>query len=417
MDESKIARQYIFSGFEILFYPLLIFVEERLKRRYPRSWQAQVFAEVPNCKEDMMAEKIAWDQSRLLKVIREPKFWRDVFRTALSPYGIEHSSVQALIDVRNKLAHNWDIPCPYAENALGLMLDLAKAIDADKIAAKQLREMRKVLPCASGIDFNGFPFGCVAFDYFQGYNVLHLAMEALRKNDDLIYRIGIDPQRPGRKEDDIRDEGGVIWNVLRFADAGEGKFFENPHLTLGVGSESVSAMATLSNKAWDEYRSVLIGIGEDEFHSMVKKVLKGMISVMSDCPGMEPRLRIRQRRWPTPSARPLVDAYTDVDMRTLDGDSNSESGVRRQPEWVGAVFDVLKNKNSNLELQIGASFPYRTCQKIAGPNALNFVAQAWIACKPYIDVLFERKNAPVSPRPRGGTPSRPLIIPPAWRPQ
>ena len=406
MDESKIARQYVFNGLEILFDALLLFVEKRLKRCYPRNWQAQVFAAFPELEEDMVAGEITWDQLRLLKVIRVQRFWGEVFGTVLRRYGIEHSNVQELIDVRNYLSHNWLFRCHYAENALGLMLGLAKATGAGRIATTQLDAMRKALPCASGIDFKGFPFGCVAFDYSQGYNVLHLAMEALRKRDDLIYEIGIDPQCPGR--DNIRDEGGVVWDVLRFADAGEGKFFENPHLTLGVGSESVSAMATLSNKAWDEYRSVLIGIGEDEFHSMVKEVLKEMISVMPDCPGMEPRLRIRQRRWPTPSARPLVDAYTDVDLRTLDG--NSESRVKRQPEWIGTVFDVLKNKNSNLELQIGASFPYRTCPKIAGPNALNFVARAWIACKPYIDVLFGGESAPSPPEPSGDSP----VYPEEW---
>ena len=409
MDESKIARQYIFNGFEILFKPLFGFVEEQMKRCYRQNWQAQVFAEFPDWKQDMVAGKITLDQLRLLKVIKKKKFWKDVFKTELEPYGINRSSVQKLIYVRNYLSHNWTLPCDYAENALGLMLDLAKATDADEIATTKLDAMRKALPCTSGIDFNGFPFGCVAFDYLQGYNVLHLAMEALRKRGDL-HEIGVDPQRPGRKEDDIRDEGGVVWDVLGFKAANEGEFYKKPHLTLGVGSKYVSAMATLSNKAWDEYRSVLIGIGEDEFHSMVKEVLKEMISVMPDCPGMEPRLRIRQRRWPTPSARPLVDAYTDVDLRTLGGDGDSESGVKRQPEWVGAVFDVLKNKNSNLELQIGASFPYRTCPKIAEPNALNFVVRAWIACKPYIDVLLRGEPAPVSPRPRGDRP----VYPEGW---
>ena len=411
MDESKIARQCIFSGLEILFDSLLLFVEERLKRCYPSNWQAQVFAEFPDWEDDMVAEEITWDQLKLLKAIREQKFWWDVFRPALSLHGIENSSVQTLIDARNYLSHNYTIPCDYAENALSLMRDLAKATGAGEIAATQLRAMRKALPCISGIDFNGFPFGGVDFDHSRGYNVLRLAMEALRERDDLRHEIGIDLECPDRP--DPHDNGGVVWDVLRFADANTGEFFEEPHLTLGVGSKSVSAMATLSNKAWQKYRSVLIEIGKDKFHGMVKEVLNGMLSVRSDCCGMEPRLRVRQRRWPPPSARPLVDAYTDVDMRTLDGDS--KSGVKCQPEWVGAVFNVLKNENSNLELQIGASFPYRTCQKIAGPNALSFVARAWIACKPYIKVLFGGKTATVSPESPGGTPPRRLNIPPAWR--
>ena len=56
-------------------------------------------------------------------------------------------------------------------------------------------------------------------------------------------------------------------------------------------------------------------------------------------------------------------------------------------QWINAVFGALQNKNSNLELHIGAEFPYRTCRAIREPEALDFVAAAWIACRPYIAAL------------------------------
>ena len=401
-------RQYVFEGMERLPGALTSFVERRLRSKFGSNWQARVDRQLHDKKKEFLSDWLrywserpsSWDQWVLLNVV--DVFWSDTFSAVLGRRGIGDADIKELIEVRNKLAHNEPFGCNDAEDALDLMRRLTKAVHAAEATAK-LDAMHKATPCIWGNNFKGFPFGDVHFDDSKGGNVLHFAMEALRERDDLRHEIRIDPNCQGRP--DTRGDGGVVWDVLRFADANTGEFFENPHLTLGVGSEYVSAMTTLSNKAWKEYRSVLIGIGADEFRNMVRGVLKEMDTVLSDCCGMEPRLRVRQRRWPKPSARPLVDAYTDVDMRTLDGNGggDSESDVKRQPErqpeWVGAVFSVLKDENSNLELQIGASFPYRTCPKIAGPNALDCVARTWIACKPYIKVLFGGKTATVFHRP------------------
>lgn len=242
--------------------------------------------------------------------------------------------------------------------------------------------------------FNGFQCGGDDFDHRQAKRILGLAMDKLRNRNDLRRKIGIAPQIRSKKV--IRGNGGSVWDVLAFEAATEPeKFTKDPHLTLGVGREYVSAMATLPNRApVRKYRNVLIGLGEGGFRRMAGKVLESMRPVLSGCPGMQPRLRIWQRYGKSINAPLRVDAVIDVDLRTLDGDQASR--VKHRPEWVGMAFDVLKNKKSraNIELQIGARFPYRTCPEIAEPEALDCVAAAWIACKPYIDVLFGAEGAP-----------------------
>ena len=397
MDESKIARQCIFSGLEILFDSLLLFVEERLERYYyPDRWEAEVFTKFRDWENDMVDGKITWDQSMLLKVIRDRDFWRDIFGTALSPYGIEHPSVQELIDVRNRLSHNKTFSCDYAENALGLMLYLAKATGADrmakatgadKIPTTQLRAVHKALPCILGSDFKGFPFRDVGFSHPAGKKVLKLAMDKLSERyGNELRTLGIDPRCSGKDDPQIHDDGGSAWNVFAFEEAPEWR--KNPHLTLGIGHEYVSAMATLPHEA----KSVLNGlkdINEKRLLSMVKSVRENMRqdSVLRECDGMEPRLRVRQR--PAHSVRrPLMAAHIDIDLCTLDDDGMD------QPQWIeAALYALIDEKKSNPELQIGARFPYQTCPKIADPDALGCVAQAWIACKPYIELLFECKNA------------------------
>ena len=236
--------------------------------------------------------------------------------------------------------------------------------------------------------FNGFQFGGGGFNYLEGRRILGLAMDALRRRTDLRSELGIAPQHPGRKT--IKEDDDV-WDVLVFASFAEAQdFTENPHLALGIGGIDVSAMVTLPDNARRHWRA-LIGLDKEDFCCKVDTVLENMRPLLSNCPGAEPRLRVRQRHWNSRSAPPLRDAYIDIDLRTRSG----ESRVKPQPEWIGAAFDVLKNKRkeSNLELQVGARFPYRTCQAIQQPEALDFAAAAWIACKPYIEAICESRGA------------------------
>ena len=232
--------------------------------------------------------------------------------------------------------------------------------------------------------FSGFRFGEVgAFHYLEGKRVLRLAMDELRKRADLPSIIGVDPKLPGKKAIKGRKDD-VVWDFLAFArDIKDANFTAHPHLTLGVGSDSVSAMVTLPNNAGSARRS-LMAQGEQGFRDMVSKILENMCPLLSNCPGMEPRLRVWQRHWLNRSAPPLLDAAIDVDLRTH---TTKVTGPKFQPEWIDSVFTALKNKKSNLELQIGAQFPYRTCEAIQRPDALDYVAAAWIACKPYISAL------------------------------
>ena len=142
-------------------------------------------------------------------------------------------------------------------------------------------------------------------------------------------------------------------------------------------------MATLPNNAGAARRH-LMKRGERGFRDIVSQTLKNMRPLLLNCPGMEPRLRVWQRHWPNRSTPPLLDAAIDVDLRTH---TIKDKGPKFQPEWIDSVFTAFKNKKSNLELQIGAKFPYRTCEAIQKPEALDFVAETWIACEPYISAL------------------------------
>ncbi len=240
--------------------------------------------------------------------------------------------------------------------------------------------------------FNGFRFEeDKPFNEREAKRVLCLAMAELRKRADLPSTIGVDPKLSGR---------GAIkgaWDFLSFARDLDGKkFTAHPHLSLGIGTDTVTAMVTLPDKAGKAWRR-LRNLDEEGFKGVVDEVLEKMRPLLLQSPGVEPRLSIYQRHWPKGQSGPSqTDARLDIDLRThgnKDGDK-----TKFQPEWIKAVFAISKNKNSNIEMQIGAAFPYRTCQAIQEPAALDFVAAAGldrmsaVYCGTWSPVMSDRSS-------------------------
>ena len=50
---------------------------------------------------------------------------------------------------------------------------------------------------------------------------------------------------------------------------------------------------------------------------LMSPVLREMAPAMGNCPGMEPRLILKQRHWRTRNGPSFQDAYLDFDLRTL----------------------------------------------------------------------------------------------------
>ena len=217
---------------------------------------------------------------------------------------------------------------------------------------------------------------------FQGFSPaadpqeqVERAMVLLGRRPDLKGRLRVSPN-PARK---LRTGG---WSVFGFRGS-EGGFNESPHLLLHVGDKDVCARVILPNKArgglWTKLRSRSLA-------GMMSQVSLEMAPAMATCPGMVPGLILKQRHWRSRRGPRFRDAYLEVDLRTLRGDSGS--GVKKQRGWIDAAQHVIANKASNLELQVGATFPYDHCPAIQGPDALDHVAAAWIGCRPFIRWLL-----------------------------
>ncbi len=238
--------------------------------------------------------------------------------------------------------------------------------------------------------FNGIPFGDdIPYSYLEAKRLLGLAMGELRARDDLVTAVGMDPASQGRPAITGRDEGRV-WDFLQTKAANNVRSFTHaPHLTLGIHRAEVSAMVTIPNDLKRPILKKLIGLGRSGFHNVVHEILDNMKQTMRECPGMAPRLHAVQRRYPSQRAIPFEDAIISFDLRTC---FHEEGPPKAQPQWLDAVYDCLAEKNSNFQTQIGAWFPYRTCDRIREPSAIDFIARTWIGCKPLLKIMDDNES-------------------------
>ncbi|GMU20480.1 MAG: hypothetical protein AMXMBFR13_05770 [Phycisphaerae bacterium] len=60
--------------------------------------------------------------------------------------------------------------------------------------------------------------------------------------------------------------------------------------------------------------------------------------------------------------------------------------VKHQPQWLDAAYNVVADHRSNLQLGVGAIFPY-ACPILRSGAAIDYIAGTWLACKPLLGVL------------------------------
>jgi len=232
--------------------------------------------------------------------------------------------------------------------------------------------------------FTGVPFGDdLPFTYAEAKRVLGLVRGELRKRSDLRRELGVDPEAPGRPK--ITGDGGdVVWDFLALKGA-EGDFNRSPHLTFALSRLNVEALLTLPDGVKTALRRRLTDLGRDGLADVLSEVMGRLKPTIAKCVGLEPRLRVMQRHWITRSAPPVMDAMLSFDPRTAL--AGVGEGVKYQPQWLDAAYDGLSNKSANMQLQLGAFFPYARCDVTRSREILDRMAEVWIACKPVIETL------------------------------
>jgi hypothetical protein len=238
--------------------------------------------------------------------------------------------------------------------------------------------------------FAGIPFGKdEPYNYFEGKRLLRLAMDELRQRADLKEQLGMDSEGEGRSAITGRD-GTRIWNFLSLRQARDAKSFtEFPHLTLGIHEDLLITIVTVPNGIRREFRRNLLAGGREGFCALFRQILDNLNRSLKRAEGAAPWVELVQRRYPSQRSEPILDARLQFDLRTaFDGQNGHGNAVKQQPHWLEAAYESLAEKNSNLQLGVGAIFPYDRCPDVHNPEILNHVANVWLGCKPLIEKLL-----------------------------
>ena len=190
-------------------------------------------------------------------------------------------------------------------------------------------------------------------DYLEGKQVLKLLMQQIREHQELesIYKLAI--YHPGRASITKEDS---LWDFIPFISENKNaEFTAHLHYTISITSKYAEGMITIPNGIKGNVRK--------NFFNLPKHVL---LEVIADCAekagrvfslgrGAQPVIQLVQRRYPSQRGAPIMDGSLIFDIRTLAG----ISGVKKQPEWLGAMHELISNKNSNLQFQAGMRFYYK----------------------------------------------------------
>ena len=238
--------------------------------------------------------------------------------------------------------------------------------------------------------FSGIPFDSDhPYDYNEARRLIKLAMDELRCNSVLTENLGMNP-KSGRGA--ITGKGRTsVWDFLAI----EPKLYENiftksPHLTLSVHFDGVEAGITLPNGLRTQYRKNLISSDYQHFLNVMEQTATNLNRSLGSVEGAVPRMYAVQRRYNHgQKGESTIDARVSFDLRTAIGKSlGDRHPVKKQPEWLEASYEAFKNKRSNLQMGIGAFFPYASCPSVHSAKILDHVAAAWLACRPILRVVI-----------------------------
>ncbi len=241
--------------------------------------------------------------------------------------------------------------------------------------------------------FSGVPFDeDEPYNYPEAKRLLKLAMDELRQRKDLQQQLGMNPKGVGRGA--ITGRGGIaVWDFLRIKGSDDGEpFTKYPHLTLGLQHDRLLVMITIPHGITSAFRKNLVDLGFDGFSDLMATVNNNLMKVLRKAKGAAPWVDMVQRRYPSQRSEAIVDARIEYDLRTAFPSRSLKQLVKTQPEWLKATYDALSKKRSNLQVAVGAIFPYGACNVTKSPEVLDHVANTWIACKPLLDVMLKGRT-------------------------
>jgi hypothetical protein len=234
--------------------------------------------------------------------------------------------------------------------------------------------------------FDGFQFSDDnPYSYREGKRLIRLMGDLLQKRKDL-HAIGMDPKGKGRPAITGKGTEGV-WDYLPLKVARKStQFTAFPHFTMSISREEARAAVTVPNGVKGGFKSKLASIGFNGFVKLLSDLEKRSRPVISRSKGAKPIIYITQRHFKSQRSLADTDGWLEADLRT--SYRAPGSGIRYQPQWLEAIYQLLIHKRSNIQFGVENRFCY-SCPRIRSREAADLFADSWKAFAPLIDLVLE----------------------------
>ena len=226
--------------------------------------------------------------------------------------------------------------------------------------------------------FSGITFSeAEPYTYLEAKRVLKLLVDELRQDHRLPAQLGADTGADGRPAITGREQDSV-WDLIPLKAAAGHVHTSFPHLTLSIERNRVRVQLTLPNSLQTALRQRIYGDPET-FGKVVESFGKNAEKLVSRDSGARPFIEVVQRHYRSQRSVPTIDASIRADPRTFTG-SNSE--IKRQAEWINAIYGALSRPKSNLQLGIGFDFLYGKSTTVNTHEFSRTVSDAWLSARP-----------------------------------
>ncbi len=230
------------------------------------------------------------------------------------------------------------------------------------------------------------------YSYYEAKRLLKLLLGELKANKKLIGEVGIDPHSQGRGAI-TGQKGYAVWDFIRIVEAKDAEnFTEFPHITIGIHDTEIGVSITIPHGVKREIHNNIFKKDFSSFSKVLIIALRNLKPVINVELGAKPFIRIIQRHYKSQrDNNPSVDAELEFDLRTA-FKTGGKTQVKQQHQWLSTAFDVMRNKKSNLQIQLGVDFSYDKCKTIKDSQSINLYVESIIALKPFLDLAMGRRR-------------------------
>ncbi len=159
---------------------------------------------------------------------------------------------------------------------------------------------------------------------------------------------------------------------------------------MALEHDRVLVIVTIPNDIHTEFRHNIVQLRFDGFYYLMNKINRNLLRSLKGARGSSPWVIVVQRRYPTQRSAAIIDSMLQYDLRTAFPPIDKMQAVKNQSQWFKATYDALAHKKSNLQVAVGAIFPYKNCTIQKSAAILDYVSKTWLACKPLLDVMLQR---------------------------